>query len=220
MDGTLVHSEETWLEAEIAVTASLGGTWTPADQARNVGGPIDKVARCMLEVAGRDDVPAERVAQLLNSEVEERLRTGPVHWMAGAKALLDEVNDAGVPCALVSASYRRLVDAVLAAVGAEHFAFSIAGDEVESLKPAPDAYLLAAERLGVPIEQCVVLEDSPTGVRAGEASGAVVVAIPSVAPIDPAPTRTIVTSLEDVDLAYLRRLVQSARPLGGDGRSA
>nr|WP_269205388.1 HAD family phosphatase [Motilibacter aurantiacus] len=207
MDGTLVHSEETWLEAEIAVTAELGGVWTPEDQAKNVGGPIDKVARVMLAKAGRTDLSAGEVAQRLNAEVEDRLRTGPVHWMAGAKALLDEVNAAGIPCALVSASYRRLVDAVLSAVGAEHFAFSIAGDEVANLKPAPDAYLLAAERLGVPIARCAVLEDSPTGVRAGEASGAAVLAIPSVVPIEPAPTRTVVTSLEDVDLAFLRRLV-------------
>ncbi|NHC14221.1 HAD family phosphatase [Motilibacter sp. E257] len=208
MDGTLVHSEETWLEAEIAVTAELGGVWTPEDQARNVGGPIDKVARVMLEKAGRTDVPATEVARRLNAEVEQRLRTGPVHWMPGAKALLDEVNGRGVPCALVSASYRRLVDAVLSAVGAEHFAFSIAGDEVPNLKPAPDAYLEAAQRIGVPIERCAVLEDSPTGVRAGEASGAVVVAIPSVVAIEPAPTRTVVTTLEDVDVAYLDRLVR------------
>src|SRR4051794_9724948 len=126
MDGTLVHSEETWLEAEIAVTAELGGVWTPEDQARNVGGPIDKVARCMLDKAGRNDVPVAQVGDMLNAQVEERLRTGPVHWMPGAKALLDAINEAGVPCALVSASYRRLVDAVLSAVGDEHFAFSIA----------------------------------------------------------------------------------------------
>ena len=207
MDGTLVHSEETWLEAEIAVTAQLGGVWTPEDQAANVGGPIHKVAGVMLAKAGRSDIPVEEVARRLNAEVEDRLRTGPVHWMAGAKALLDEVNAQAIPCALVSASYRVLVDALLSAVSDEHFAFSIAGDEVPHLKPAPDAYLLAAERLGVPIERCAVLEDSPTGVRAGEASGAVVVAIPSVVPIGPAPTRAVVASLEDVDVAWLDRLV-------------
>jgi HAD superfamily hydrolase (TIGR01509 family) len=206
MDGTLVHSEASWLEAEIAVAESLGGVWTPEDQARHVGGPLLRVARAMIEQTGRRDLPAERVGEMLNDEVERLLRTGPVQWMPGAKQLLDDVLDAGIPCALVSASWRRLVDAVLAAVG-DAFDTTVAGDEVEHVKPAPDAYLEAARRLGVDPANCVVLEDSPTGVRAGEAAGCVVVAIPSVAPVEQAPTRTLVSSLEDVDLDRLRALV-------------
>ena len=206
MDGTLVHSEGTWLEAEMAVAESLGGVWTPEDQARHVGGPLLRVAHGIITSTGRDDLELEAVGRMLNDEVERRLRTGPVHWMPGAKQLLDELLGAGIPCALVSASWRRLVNAVLAAVG-DAFATTVAGDEVEHVKPAPDAYLLAAQRLGVEPARCVVLEDSPTGVRAGEAAGCVVVAIPSVAPVDEAPTRTLVSSLEEVDLARLQAMV-------------
>ncbi|RZS80057.1 HAD superfamily hydrolase (TIGR01509 family)/HAD superfamily hydrolase (TIGR01549 family) [Motilibacter rhizosphaerae] len=207
MDGTLVHTESTWLDAEIAVAEQLGGTWTPEDQAAHVGGPLPKVGASILRSAGRDDLTPDEVGELLNAEVERLLRTGPVHWMPGAKELLDEVLAAGVPVALVSASYRRLVDAVLAAVG-DAFTTTVAGDEVAELKPAPHAYLEAARRLGVEPARCVVLEDSPTGVRAGEAAGCPVVAVPSVAPVEPAPGRTVVTSLEQVDLDRLRRLVR------------
>ncbi len=47
----------------------------------------------------------------------------------------------------------------------------VAGDEVTNGKPAPDMFLLAAERLGVPPERCIVIEDSPPGVQAGVAAG-------------------------------------------------
>jgi beta-phosphoglucomutase-like phosphatase (HAD superfamily) len=56
----------------------------------------------------------------------------------------------------------------------------------------------------------VVIEDTPTGVRAAEAAGCRVVAVPSIAPIGPAPGRTVVGSLEHVDLSFLRSLVTDA----------
>ena len=75
------------------------------------------------------------------------------------------------------------------------FATTIAGDEVERTKPFPDPYLLAAERIGVAPEHCVVLEDSHTGARAGMAAGALVVAVPSLRSIEPAPGLLVVGSL-------------------------
>ncbi len=207
MDGLTVHTESTWLEAEIAVTRSYGGVWTPEDQIANVGGPLLRVASHILAVSGREDVTAEQVARELNAEVERLLRAGAVSWMPGAQDLLAELAAAGVPRALVSASHRRLVDAVLEAIGEDNFMTTIAGDEVRQTKPHPDPYLLAAQRLAASPDRCVVLEDSPTGVTAGEAAGCVVVAVPSVAPIEPRPGRTIVRSLVDVDLATLRDVV-------------
>jgi beta-phosphoglucomutase-like phosphatase (HAD superfamily) len=103
-----------------------------------------------------------------------------------------------------------LVDAVLDGIGdADHgwFVTSVAGDEVAHTKPAPDPYLAAAERLAADPARCVVLEDSPTGVTAGEAAGCAVVAVPSLRPIEPAEHRLVVSSLADVDVATLRALV-------------
>lgn len=210
MDGTLVRSEHLWLEAEIAVCAELGGVWTAADQELTVGGPLPKLAAAILARVGRDDLSVEQVGAMVNADMERRLASSPVAWMPGAQRLLAQVRAAGVPCALVSASFRNLVDAVLDAVGRELFDTTVAGDEVQHAKPAPDAYVLAAHRLGVDADSAVVLEDSPTGVRAGEAAGCVVVAIPSVVPIAAEATRTVVASLEEVDLALLRTLVAGA----------
>ena len=121
--------------------------------------------------------------------------------------LLAEVAAAGVPMALVSSSYRVLVDAVLAQ-GLGPFALTVAGDEVGQGKPHPEPYLTAAQRLGVSPARCVVIEDSPSGVAAGEAAGCAVVAVPSVAGVafDAAPRRLVVGSLAGVTLADLRAL--------------
>ncbi|NUU25422.1 MAG: HAD family hydrolase, partial [Streptomycetaceae bacterium] len=114
---------------------------------------------------------------------------------------------AGVPLALVTASYRAIVDAVLPSLGAHHFSVTVAGDEVERSKPHPDPYLAAATGLGVDPARCIVLEDSPTGVAAGEAAGCVVIAIPSMTDIPAGPRRTVIPSLDGIDLPFLHRLV-------------
>ncbi|WP_231122060.1 HAD family hydrolase [Motilibacter peucedani] len=209
MDGTLVSSEELWFESELAICSELGGVWTEADQEAALGGQLTTTAAMLLARAGRDDMGVDEVAQWMLTDMERRLRTSPVHWMPGARELLESVRAAGVPCALVTASYRSLADAVLDAVGHDRFDTTVAGDEVPNMKPAPDAYLEAARRLGVDPRGCVVIEDSPTGVRAGEAAGCAVLAVPSLGSVEPAPTRTLVGSLEQVDLDFLRGLVDA-----------
>ena len=110
-----------------------------------------------------------------------RLRRGPVHWMPGARRLLEETSAAGVPRALVSSSLRVVVDAVLDAIGREHLPVTVSGDDVARTKPYPDPYLLAARTLGVDPADCVALEDSATGAASARAAGCYTVAVPSLA---------------------------------------
>ena len=74
-------------------------------------------------------------------------------------------------------------------------------------KPHPEPYLLAAERLGVDPVQCVAIEDSPTGVASASAAGCVVVAVPNIVPIDPAPGRFIVSTLKGIEPGDLGLMV-------------
>lgn len=143
---------------------------------------------------------------LLNQGFEDRIACA-LPLMPGAARLLAELSEYEIPTALVSASHRRIIDRVLSSLGPQHFALSVAGDEVPRTKPHPDPYLVAAAGLGVDPARCAVIEDTATGVAAAEAAGCHVVAVPSVAPIAPATRRTVVTSLEDVDLAFLRGLI-------------
>lgn len=201
MDGLLVETEELWYAAETHVMTELGADWGPEHQATLVGGPLEFAVSYMVEHAGGEHDHDDVMRHLL-ATMESLLRSEPVHWRPGAKDLLLALEAAEVPCALVSASWRNLVDAVVDAVlhevGHGAFVTTVAGDEVERTKPFPDPYLLAAERIGVRPQDCVVLEDSHTGTRAGLASGALVVAVPSLVDIDPVEGMRVVPSLTEL----------------------
>src|SRR5437868_1247200 len=205
MDGLLVDSEPVWLEVGSEVMAWLGGEWSSAHQEHLVGGSLASGVAYMVELAG-SSVALEEVEQRVLEGMAERLSTC-VPLMPGAKDLLTELRAKGVTTALVSSSYRRLIEPVLDAIGREYFQLSVAGDEVTHTKPAPEPYLLAAARLGAEPGRCVVLEDSPNGVAAAEAAGCVTVAVPGLLPISPAPGRIVVSSLREVTLEWLSSLV-------------
>lgn len=205
MDGLLVDSERLWYETEAAVMAEFGATWGPEHQEPLVGGSIARTVAYMLDLAGPVAEP-EDVARRLLDGMAERLRAN-VPLMPGAKALLDEVREAGVPSALVSSTHRALMEHALDGIGRDRLTVTVAGDEVERTKPHPEPYLTAARLLNADPRRCVALEDSPNGTQSATAAGCHVVAVPSVVPIPAAPGRTVVTSLLEVDLARLRSLV-------------
>jgi beta-phosphoglucomutase-like phosphatase (HAD superfamily) len=99
------------------------------------------------------------------------------------------------------------VDVILGHLPSQPFRHHVTADDVHNLKPHPEPYLSALDLLGVSAERSVVLEDSPAGVAAAEAAGCHVVAVPSVVPIAPAPRRSVVDSLTEVDVALLQGLV-------------
>ncbi|MEU2390060.1 HAD family phosphatase [Streptomyces sp. NPDC007369] len=207
MDGTLVDTEGFWWDAEVDVFAELGHRLEEAWRDVVVGGPMSRSLGFLIEATGVAISLAE-LSVLLNERFEARI-ADRVPLMPGAERLLSELARHNVPTALVSASHRRVIDRVLQSLGPERFAMTVAGDEVPRTKPHPDPYLLAARTLGAHPSRCAVIEDTATGVAAAEAAGCRVVAVPSVGLIPPAPGRTVVRSLEDVDLPFLQALITS-----------
>jgi HAD superfamily hydrolase (TIGR01509 family) len=206
MDGLLVDTERTWFAVETELMAALGAPWGEEHQAALVGGPLEKSVQYMLDHAERPDVSPDQLAQALLEGMVRHLRAGPVRWQPGAERLLAQAADAGVPCALVSSSLRPVVDAVLAAIGTEHFAVTVSGDDVAQTKPNPDPYLLAAELLGVDPVRCVALEDSETGATSAVAAGCLTVVVPSLVAVAPEIGDHQVASLTELDLARLGEL--------------
>lgn len=209
MDGTLVDSEGFWWDVEVEVFAALGHTLDESWRHVVVGGPMTRSAGFLIEATGADITLAE-LTVLLNDGFEDRI-DHRLPLMPGAARLLAELAAHEIPTALVSASHRRIIDRVLEAIGPQYFALTVAGDEVTRTKPFPDPYLLAAQGLDANPMRCAVIEDTATGVEAAEAAGCKVVAVPSVTPIVPAVGRTVVTSLESVDLPFLRRVMTETR---------
>lgn len=209
MDGTLVDTEGFWWDAEVSVFADLGHRLDEGWRDVVVGGPMTRSAGYLIEATGAD-ITLPELTVLLNDRFEARINGG-VPLMPGALRLLAELAAHQVPTALVSASHRRIIDRVLASFGPGDFSLTVAGDEVARTKPHPEPYLMAAARLGADPARCAVIEDTATGVASAEAAGCRVVAVPSVAPIAPADGRVVVASLEQVDLGFLRSLVNGMR---------
>jgi len=208
MDGLLVDTEPLWYEVERSIVTDLGGDWSQADSALLVGGSLDRTIAHILSVTGPVAEPSWVEDRLLGG-MTERLRAG-VPLQPGAKRLIGELTDAGVPLALVTSSQRQHMDAVLAMVGPGTFDATVCAADVTQVKPHPEPYLTASARLGVDPAHCVVLEDSLNGTLAGEAAGCAVVTVPSIAPVPDGPRRTVVASLTDVDLRFLGELRAAA----------
>jgi HAD superfamily hydrolase (TIGR01509 family) len=218
LDGTLVDTEPYWIAAEYALVESFGGTWTDAHAHALVGNALLESAAYIRRHGPVPLTPAVIVERLLDEVV--RAATARIPWRPGAVNLLQELRGAGVPCALVTMSYRRLADVVVAALPPGTFATVVTGDQVQDGKPHPEAYLTAAARLGVDPALCIAIEDSPTGLSSAESAGCIVVAVPHTVPVTAGPDTTVVGSLDALDLATLRGLAPSrSLAIGGPGAS-
>jgi beta-phosphoglucomutase-like phosphatase (HAD superfamily) len=203
MDGTLIDSEPYWIDAEMNLTARFGVRWTHEDGLTLVGNPLDVSAQVLIDRGVR--LTAAEVIDELVTEVAARVESS-MPWVLDARALLDEVVGAGIPCALVTMSVGSLVDRFVEQAG-DVFAAVVTGDQVAKGKPDPEAYLLAAKRLGVHPAQCVAIEDSPVGIRAANASGAATIAVPRQTENPGIQGVTVFTTLEGVTLRDLGRIL-------------
>ena len=211
MDGLFVDSEPMWLMAETELMASHGYEWTQEDQNYCLGGPLSKVGQYMC-----DKVNTNQSAQYFTDEVislmTKKLSAG-APLMPGALELLNDLKHNDIPTALVSASPRVLVDAVLRSVPDHSFSFSLSADDVVNPKPDPEAYLKAAERFDANIKDCLILEDSPNGVRAATASGAFTIAVPHFVEILPKERLRVINSLQEIDFSKLHAIYAQDRSI-------
>lgn len=196
LDGTIVDTEPYWIECEFALVAAHGGTWSEDHARALVGMNLPYSGEYIREHAGLD-LTGEQVVAALIEGVVERVREH-VPFRPGAQDLLAALGDAGVPCALVTMSYRDLADSIVACLPDGSFTTTVCGDEVDRGKPHPEPYLRAAALLGVDPADCVAIEDSPTGVASATAAGVPVLAVEHTVPVLPAPGRHVVKTLEGV----------------------
>ena len=202
MDGLTINSEPQWLAAEIELTAPYGYQWNTEDQAFCLGGPLSKVGQYMSDVTGGSKDGETFRREIINLMVNKISQTAT--FMPGAKELINNLSLVGIPLALVSASPRVIVDAALNHFQPIPFQTTISSDEVTVTKPDPEGYLKAARTLKADIRNCLILEDSATGVAAARASGARVIAVPHLVKIEPDYQTKVVHSLEELNVDLLR----------------
>jgi len=204
MDGLMVDSEPEWFLSEVEVTKPFGYTWLEADQIACLGGPLSKVGQYMFDKCERQQSPEYFRQALIDTQVT-RMR-GNTPTMPGAVELVKELQSHGIKTALVSASPRNIVDAVLDNLGHDLFPFSISSDDVAKTKPDPESYLKAAEMSGSNISNCLVFEDSITGMSAAIASGAYLIGVPHLVSIEESARVRVIKSLELLSFKKLTEL--------------
>jgi HAD superfamily hydrolase (TIGR01509 family) len=204
MDGLMVDSEPEWFQSEVEVTSPFGYTWLEVDQVACLGGPLSKVGQYMFDKCGQQRSPQYFTQALIDTQVARMHGNTPT--MPGAIELVRELQSHGVKTALVSASPRNIVDAVLNNLGHDLFPFSISADDVTKTKPDPEGYLKAATLSGSKITNCLVFEDSLTGMNAAIASGAYLIGVPHLVMIEESERVRVIKSLEQMSYAKLKEL--------------
>lgn len=176
LDGVLIDSEPVWEQVRRRVVAEYGGHWDPDTQDRLMGMSTGEWSRYLsedLDVALSPDQVAETVIAAMADRYREHLPLLP-----GAVEAVTRIAERWT-VGLASSAPRSLIETVLDASGLRpEFAATVSTEEVARGKPAPDAYLTAAERLGVRPQACAAVEDSSNGLRSAAAAGLAVIAIP------------------------------------------
>lgn len=207
LDGTLVDTEPFWIEAEYEIATRHGGTWSTEHAMALVGSDLLASGEYIRAHLGIETSAAEIVADLLDVVVQRVSQQVP--WRPGAVAQLAALRGDGVPCALVTMSYTRLVAPILSALPDATFEAIVTGDRVSNGKPHPEAYLTAATLLGVDPTECLAVEDSIPGAASAEAAGCAVLVVPHHVQVAPGPRRVFADSLVGADLAALWRTASS-----------
>jgi len=204
MDGLMVDSEPEWFKSETEVTAKFGYDWSEEDQIACLGGPLTRVGKYMHDKCKGAETPEYFTQTLIDTQALKMRGNTPT--MPGALELVRELQSQGVKTGLVSASPRNIVNAVLDNLGHDLFPFSISSDDVERTKPNPDCYLKAAVMTDSDIQNCLVFEDSLTGMQAATSSGAYLIAVPHLVTIDESAKVRVISSLEQMSFAKLQNL--------------
>jgi HAD superfamily hydrolase (TIGR01509 family) len=177
LDGTIVDTEPLWIATEFALASEYGARWSREQALGLVGSDLRTSALTIREQMGIP-LSSEQIVTYLVDGVVDRMNHEPP-WRPGAVELLADLTSSGVRCGLVTMSYRKLADPVLAALPAHTFESVVTGDEVQHGKPHPEPYRTAAAALGVAASECLAIEDSDVGARSAIAAGCPVLIVPN-----------------------------------------
>ena len=201
MDGLFLDSEPQWHLSQQEICARYGYSWDDDDQRICIGGPLSRVGEYISKACAHDMTGIEVVEEL--TEMMLVKLSSHAHLMPGAFDAVNRVR-AIMPVALVSASPRNLMEAALSTLPRDFFSFTISADDVKRTKPFPDPYLMAAERMRLSPDECVVFEDSPTGISSALEAGCAVVAVPHYVDVIEKNNLKVIETLHAVDGALLK----------------
>jgi beta-phosphoglucomutase family hydrolase len=212
VDGTLVDTAEMHFAAWAELAAEIGKPFTRSDFAATFGRRNPEIIRALFDAKASDATVAD-LGERKEVKYREAARRSGVELLPGAEPLLRGLRDLGWLQAIASSAPRANLEMILDLTRTrEFFAAVVSAEDTQRGKPDPQVFQLAAERLGVPPDRCVVFEDAIAGVQAGKAAGMKCVAVRFVGhhraeALRAAGADRVVDSLADLTAVEVARLV-------------
>ncbi len=204
MDGVIADTEPLHLEAANRVLAAEG-VRLGAEESREFLGSTDAELFAALKERHGLNQPVERLVAAKTRETIALIRAG-LAPAPGVCELLIQLKMRSIPAVVASSSVPELIDAVVDCLGLRSsFAGLFSAQLVGRGKPHPDLFLLAARRLGVLPQDCLVIEDAPAGIAAARAAGMAVAAVRTrlTEDLDLSAADLVLDSLEQFDYEIL-----------------
>lgn len=200
MDGVLVDSEEYIFEAVRLMYAEHGVKVKPEDAQPFVGtGENSYIAG----IGRANGFEAEIVRDKARAyQIYGEIARGKLHSLPGTESFIAQCKDLGLKLAVASSADRVKIDINLREIGLPSYTFDaiISGEDVELKKPHPDIYLLAAEKTGLQPEECLVVEDAVSGVKAAKAAGCKCLALTTSFPAEKLAEADVIEASLEIDL--------------------
>ena len=185
MDGLMVDTESLSTEAFINSAKAQGYNMTKEETLKVLGFTKANIYQFWIDYFQGTNVDGKKLVDDHYEYIENVLYTVGPEKMPYVEELLKYLREKNYKIAVASSSDTADIKNNLEKTKLEKYIDEIAsGAEVENGKPAPDVFLLAAERLDVDPKDCLILEDSKAGVKAGKASGAMVFMVPDMFTVD------------------------------------
>lgn len=185
MDGLMVDTESLSTEAFINSAKAQGYNMTKEETLKVLGFTKANIYQFWIDYFQGTNVDGKKLVDDHYEYIENVLYTVGPEKMPYVEELLKYLRENNYKIAVASSSDTADIKNNLEKTKLEKYIDEIAsGAEVENGKPAPDVFLLAAERLGVDAKDCLILEDSKAGIKAGKASGAMVFMVPDMFTVD------------------------------------
>lgn len=185
MDGLMVDTESLSTEAFINSAKAQGYNMTKEETLKVLGFTKANIYQFWIDYFQGTNVDGKKLVDDHYEYIENVLYTVGPGKMPYVEELLKYLRENNYKIAVASSSDTADIKNNLEKTKLEKYIDEIAsGAEVENGKPAPDVFLLAAKRLGVDAKDCLILEDSKAGIKAGKASGAMVFMVPDMFTVD------------------------------------
>lgn len=207
MDGLMVDTEPLYSQAMQEIAQRRNKCFTLELKQKMMGRLGIESMRIFKDALGLNESPEEILKE--REKIYEKLITQDVKPMPGLFNLLELLNKMGLRKAIASSSKRRWVELIITKLGiTNEFEVIVSGEEVEHGKPHPDIYLLVAKKLNITPNECLVVEDSLSGVEAAKAANMTCIVIPNqfTQGLNFSYADILLNSLEEINEDLLKRL--------------